>query len=59
MVATNGGELCYLWTRSDKGCASSGPCPDGREHECEWCRGPHRTIHCKKKPGWKPSDGRK
>ena len=41
-------QLCWAWNKSRDGCAE--PCPHNRSHLCEWCREPHRTIHCTK-PG--------
>ena len=41
-------QLCWAWNKSRDGCAE--PCPHNRSHLCEWCREPHRTIHCIK-PG--------
>ena len=40
-----GTQLCWVWNRSVSGCSE--PCPAGRAHKCEWCRGPHRTVQCR------------
>ena len=48
----NGMELCFKWGREEKGCSE--PCSQGRMHACEWCRQPHRSIHCPTHPNWKP-----
>lgn len=37
-----GSQLCWDWNRSPGGCAD--PCPAGRAHRCEVCRGPHRSC---------------
>ena len=50
----NGKELCFKWGREEKGCSE--PCSQGRMHACEWCRQPHRSIHCPTHPNWKPGD---
>ena len=42
----DGTEICYSWTRDPKGCVD-GQCPNKRAHVCEWCRGQHRSVHCK------------
>ena len=55
---SEGSQLCYSWNRTSQGCVSSGPCPNSRAHQCEWCLGPHRAIDssCPKRPkGWEPS----
>ena len=57
LTAEGGGELCYLWNRSSSGCGET--CRQGRQHQCEWCRGPHRAVDdscpSKKRPqGWRP-----
>ena len=50
----NGTELCFKWGREEKGCSE--PCSQNRMHACEWCRQPHRSIHCPTHPNWKPGD---
>eukprot|EP00971_Amphidinium_carterae_P270400 5365364-Amphidinium_carterae.3 len=47
-----GGEICYTWGRSANGCTS--PCPQAREHVCEFCRKTHRTVECPDHQGWQP-----
>ena len=37
-----GNQICWTWNRSNGGCAD--PCPNGRAHRCELCRGAHRTC---------------
>ena len=39
-------EICFEWTRNEKGCTDEEACPNKRVHVCEWCRQPHRTVHC-------------
>lgn len=45
LTARNGKEICFTWARNENGCAAA-QCPNGRMHICEWCRQPHRSIHC-------------
>ena len=52
-----GTELCYAWGRNEGGCATVCTREPKRAHGCEWCRGPHRTIHCPSHPGWRPDPG--
>jgi hypothetical protein len=47
-----GASFCYNWCHDANGCSLL--CPAQRLHMCEFCRQPHRTIHCVKKPGWLP-----
>lgn len=51
--------ICYDWSRNENGCVCEGQCPKGMAHVCEWCRQPHRTIHCPQVPGWTEKDGGK
>ena len=44
--------ICYEWSRNAEGCTNEGQCPKQMTHVCEWCRQPHRTIHCPQVPGW-------
>jgi len=37
-----GDQLCWAWNKAHDGCSS--PCPAGRAHKCEVCRGNHRTC---------------
>ena len=52
-----GTELCYAWGRNESGCATVCTREPKRAHGCEWCRGPHRSIHCPSHPGWRPDPG--
>lgn len=47
-----GVNIHYDWSRQEDGCTNDGPCPKGMAHVCEWCRQPHRAIHCPQVPGW-------
>jgi hypothetical protein len=48
-----GVEICFRYAHQESGCQEN--CPNGRAHICEWCRGEHRSIECRRKPnGWKP-----
>ena len=49
--STAGVNICYEWSRNENGCGE-GPCPREMAHVCEWCRQPHRTVHCPQVPGW-------
>ena len=49
--SVGGVNICYDWARCEDGCSEV--CPKGMAHICEWCRQPHRTIHCPQVPGWK------
>ena len=53
----NGVEICFLWSREEGACSE--PCSHKRMHICEFCRQPHRTIHCPSHKGWnlKPKGG--
>ena len=51
-----GREICYNWARYENGCAQECLARPPREHACEWCREPHKSIRCPTKPGWKPTD---
>ena len=35
---------CHDWSRSPTGCME--PCPKGRPHLCEFCKGAHRGVDC-------------
>ena len=54
---TNGSDFCFTFTRFKGGCSSDGVCVQAvkRQHACEWCRGPHRSVDCTSHPGWKPA----
>ena len=49
-----GTELCFGYGRYENGCGETCQSTPRRAHGCEWCRGPHRTIHCNVVKNWKP-----
>ena len=49
-------EICYDWNNG--GCAD-GPCPNGRQHACRICRGPHRGNGCTKNTNKGSAAGKK
>ena len=49
-----GCEICFKFSRYANGCTTVCESRPARAHCCEWCRGPHRAIHCPIHPNWQP-----
>ena len=49
-----GTEICFKYSRNANGCTTACEARPARAHCCEWCRGPHRSIHCTVHPNWVP-----
>jgi hypothetical protein len=47
-----GVQICFQFSRFEDGCKTT--CPMKRAHICEFCRQPHRTIHCPQHKNWVP-----